>query len=191
MPGKAQQSGPKTVKNTVLAPHSLDEVPHKKHNPALQFQDHEPVKPPPCTPAFADEGYRFGTNVVSELQLHRQAKQVHLSQKRGEHNAKQCALQVARDAQAEREDQRLLRLQCGAAGKTNRSGDHFDIVQLSYHNSSGGRDLKFRDDYIKYKAGLRTKTIYERQHSVGHDIITCLPLQPAKSYRVPPQPQQH
>lgn len=80
MPGKAQQSGPKTVKNTVLAPHSLDEVPHKKHNPALQFQDHEPVKPPPCTPAFADEGYRFGTNVVSELQqsqqLHRQAKQV-------------------------------------------------------------------------------------------------------------------
>lgn len=70
--------------------------------------------------------------------------QVHLSQKRGEHNAKQCVLQAARDAQAEREDQRLLRLQCGAAGKTNRSGDHFDIVQLSYHNSSGGRDLKFR-----------------------------------------------
>ena len=80
MPGKAQQSGSKTVKDTVLAPHSLDEVPHKKHNPALQFQNHEPVKPPPCTPAFADEGYRFGTNVVSELQhsqqLHRQAKQV-------------------------------------------------------------------------------------------------------------------
>ena len=45
-----------------------------------------------------------------------------------------------------------------------------------------------QDDCIKYKAGLRTKTIYERQHSVGHDIITCLPLEPAKSYRVPPQP---
>ena len=69
---------------------------------------------------------------------------MHLSQKRGEQSAKQGALQAARDAQAEREGQRLLRLQCGAAGKTNRSGDHFDIVQLSYHNSSGGRDLKFR-----------------------------------------------
>ena len=77
MPRKAQPSG---SKDTVLAPHSLDEVPHKKHNPATYERNMDVLLPPVGTAAFADEAWRFGTNVKSELQqsqqLHRQAKQV-------------------------------------------------------------------------------------------------------------------
>ena len=95
--------------------------------------------------------------------------QAQLSQKRGEHNAQQGALQAARDAQAEREDQRLLRLQCGAAGKTNRSGDHFDIVQLSYHNSSGGRDLRFRVGLF----ACLTRLLPNVTQQVAHCCLCC------------------
>lgn len=42
----------------------------------------------------------------------------------------------------ERESERVLNLQTSDAGKSNRSGDHFDIVTLAYQSSQGGRQLK-------------------------------------------------
>ncbi len=42
----------------------------------------------------------------------------------------------------EQESERVLNLQSTDAGRSNRSGDHFDIVNLAYQTSQGGRQLK-------------------------------------------------
>ncbi len=46
--------------------------------------------------------------------------------------------------------------------------------------------LSLQDETVKYKAALRTRDIFAKQHSVEHDIITGRPL--VANYIMPSKP---
>ena len=63
-------------------------------------------------------------------------------QKRLHHGAAEYKGHCEEDKKYERERERVLNLQLSDAGRSNRSGHHFDIVTLAYQPSQGGRQLK-------------------------------------------------
>lgn len=85
---------------------------------------------------------QFGVSTVQHLGL--SYVQAWLAARRAEVGNKEQMLETSRAQQSDREAQRLFALQTGEAGYANRSGSHFDIVLLTYHNSTGGRDLKLQ-----------------------------------------------
>ena len=68
--------------------------------------------------------------------------QAYLNQRRQCQGAAESQNQREEARKFERESERVLNLQSSDAGKSNRSGDHFDIVNLKYQSSQGGRHLK-------------------------------------------------
>lgn len=98
--------------------------------------------------------------------------------KRLHHGAADYKGHCDEDRKYERERERVLNLQLSDAGRSNRSGHHFDIVTLAYQSSQGGRQLKDMDAAVKNKSALRTQDIFNKSHSVQHDIITGHPLVP-------------
>ncbi|DBA67276.1 hypothetical protein WJX79_006352 [Trebouxia sp. C0005] len=169
---------------------SLDEVPHKRHVPAPVLCRENPLVPEPGTPAFAERKDQYAANTVAELrqeqETKRQQRKDYLNQRRQCQGAAAYQSQREEARKFERESERVLNLQSSDAGKSNRSGDHFDIVNLSYQSSQGGRQLKLMDETVKYKAALRTMDIFSKHHSVQHDIITGHPL--VANYIMPSKP---
>ncbi len=68
--------------------------------------------------------------------------QAYLNQRRQCQGAVEYQNEREETRKFERESERVLNLQLSNAGKSNRSGDHFDIVNLRYQSSQGGRHLK-------------------------------------------------
>lgn len=62
--------------------------------------------------------------------------------RRQHHRAAEYKGEYEEDRKFKRERARILNLQATDAGRSNRSGDHFDIVTLAYQPSQGGRQLK-------------------------------------------------
>ena len=68
--------------------------------------------------------------------------QVATDEKRKCQRAAEYKGECEEDRKFKRERERVLNLQATDAGRSNRSGDHFDIVTLAYQPSQGGRQLK-------------------------------------------------
>ncbi|DBB03840.1 hypothetical protein WJX77_001351 [Trebouxia sp. C0004] len=169
---------------------SLDEVPHKRHVPPPVLTGVNPLVPEPGAPAFAERKDQYAANTAAELrqeqETRRQQRKAYLNQRRRCQGAAEYQSQCEEARKFDRESERVLNLQSSDAGKSNRSGDHFDIVTLTYQSSQGGRHLKLTDETVKYKAALRTKDIFGKHHSVQHDIITNQPL--VANYIMPSRP---
>ena len=68
--------------------------------------------------------------------------QVLTNERRLHQRATEYKSECEEDKKFKRERERVLNLQATDAGRSNRSGDHFDIVNLAYQSSQGGRQLK-------------------------------------------------
>ena len=68
--------------------------------------------------------------------------QAYISDRRQQHRAAEYKGEREEDRKLKCERERILNLQATDAGRSNRSGDHFDIVTLAYQPSQGGRQLK-------------------------------------------------
>lgn len=72
----------------------------------------------------------------------REKLQASLNDRRQHHRAAEYKSEHEEDRKFKHERERVLNLQATDAGRSNRSGDHFDIVTLAYQPSQGGRQLK-------------------------------------------------
>ena len=68
--------------------------------------------------------------------------QAYMNDRRQQHRAAEYEGECEEDRRFKRERERILNLQATDAGRSNRSGDHFDILTLAYQPSQGGRQLK-------------------------------------------------
>lgn len=153
---------------------SLDEVPHKRHVPPPVLSTYNPLVPEPGTPAFATRKDQFAFDTAAELKRtdegRRQQKKVdlvylclcsrftsmpacheklqaYINDRRQHHRAAEYKGECEEDRKFKCERERILNLQATDAGRSNRSGDHFDIVTLAYQPSQGGRQLKSMVQY--------------------------------------------
>lgn len=68
--------------------------------------------------------------------------QAYINNRRQHYRAAEYKGECEEDRKFTRERERIMNLQATDAGRSNRSGDHFDILTLAYQPSQGGRQLK-------------------------------------------------
>lgn len=143
-----------------------------------QNYSHEnPIKPSPVSPMYATEVDRFNRDVSGVEHMHKEQelakKEEVYGKRRDEFAVKEKARWDGMEAARTQEEQRFAQLRSsGAGGKQNKSSEHFDIISLNYHQTREGQQLQYKDDTIRYRAILRAQNLFEKNHSVPHNLIT-------------------
>eukprot|EP00775_Hariotina_reticulata_P008950 gene8950-9126_t len=77
------------------------------------------------------------------------------------------------EAERQAEVERMQHIRdSGLKGKTNKSSEHFNIISLTYHPTNEGKQLQYKDEVTRYRAVLRSQNLFNKSHSVPHNIIT-------------------
>lgn len=142
-----------------------------------------PIKPAESSPMYADEADRFSRDVAAAEHSKRvqafQKKEEHLQKVRQDNWEKERNRWNNYETKQKNEEQRFQHLrETGVGGKTNKSSEHFNIINLNYAPTPEGQALKQKDDFARQRAQMRTETLYSKAHSVGHNIITGQELGP-------------
>uniref|UniRef100_A0A383V3U0 Uncharacterized protein n=1 Tax=Tetradesmus obliquus TaxID=3088 RepID=A0A383V3U0_TETOB len=154
-----------------------------------------PLVPEPTSPLYAPEASRFNTDAAAEireqkLQAH-QLQQKLFEEKRQKAVASEQQRWQQMEEERRREEARMQQVrEAGIRGKQNKSSEHFNIISLSYHPTKEGKQLQYKDEVVRYRAQMRSQNLFNKSHSVSHNIITGearynpMPLPPAPA---PPQ----
>lgn len=127
---------------------------------------------------YISDADRFHTDTVGEAYHERQ---VEIEKKK---RAEEYRRQQAQNREEERwkkieetkllEEQRLSRLRSsGGLSHKNQSSAAYDVVNLQYHDDVHGKEQKYLDDMVKFRAQRRTKALVEHGDSrASYNIIS-------------------
>lgn len=152
-----------------------------------------PLAPGAASPMHADAMDRFYRDAAAAEKLRgeqeRSRKQTMYEGKRQAHFAREKDRWTRMDElEGSRAAHEASLRAAGVGNRANRASEHFNIVNLTYDDTPQGRMLKFHDDSERYRAMLRTQNLYEKGHSVPHNIITG--ERQASPVRLPAPPQR-
>ena len=90
------------------------------------------------------------------------------------------------DAQNQREEAKWEAMRDdGEKGQRNNSSVPYNPITLKYNDSQEGEKLKYTDDMIRYRAGIRSNYLFQHGGGDGYDPVTG---QKTIGPKVPPKP---
>ena len=148
---------------------------------------------PDCPSSLRASDALITTADVARLELqereHQRAiKDEFLEKRRAESLARESLKWASVSAKEAADLRRAERLQTDAfVGKKNHGGHPFDIINLDYHDSEEGRELKYHDDLCEYRKNIRKNFLAAQAH-LGWNPITGTAIVDLK---IPNKPIKH
>eukprot|EP00951_Prasinocladus_malaysianus_P024590 scaffold212949_cov42-Prasinocladus_malaysianus.AAC.3 len=150
-----------------------------------------PIHPDERCAAYASEAERFNRDFAREEYEKRVAKKIQeeerLARKRTEEYNRDKARWDMMDRGYEEETQRQTGCTARPIHKNNRGGEPVHPITMRYIDSDAGQELKYHDDHMKWRGECRRDTLWRKQQSQEHNIITGAPVR--NPVMVPEKPQ--
>jgi len=143
-------------------------------------------------PAYATEAERFNRDFARDDYEKRVAAKIaeeeRIARMRTEQYYKEQDRWNEMDSSYDKDMMQQTGCQTRPIHLNNRSGDPVHTITQRYNPTLAGEELKYEDDRIKWRGEIRRQTLWHKQQSQEHNIITGAPI--ACPVNEPEQPQR-